>query len=76
IPGLPELTEIGSKRCHDLDENRCLLPQLGSGPNPETQVNGYYTTQDYIDILKFAAARQIQVIPSMDMPGHSRAAIK
>lgn len=32
IPGLPELTEVGSKRCHDLTENSCLLPQLGSGP--------------------------------------------
>ncbi|HBI09614.1 MAG TPA: beta-N-acetylhexosaminidase, partial [Franconibacter pulveris] len=32
IPGLPELTETGAKRCHDLSEKRCLLPQLGSGP--------------------------------------------
>ncbi|MFA0697907.1 family 20 glycosylhydrolase, partial [Vibrio sp. 10N.222.49.C9] len=31
IPGLPELTEIGAKRCFDLDEKSCLLPQLGSG---------------------------------------------
>ncbi|EGM69133.1 family 20 glycosylhydrolase [Shewanella sp. HN-41] len=76
IDGLPELTDIGSKRCHDLDENTCLLPQLGSGPFGDTSVNGYYTKQDYIDILQYASARQIQVIPSMDMPGHSRAAIK
>lgn len=76
IDGLPELTDIGSKRCHDLDENTCLLPQLGSGPFGDTSVNGYYTKQDYIDIVKYAEARQIQVIPSMDMPGHSRAAIK
>lgn len=76
IDGLPELTDIGSKRCHDLEENTCLLPQLGSGPFAESSVNGFYTKQDYIDILKYADARQIQVIPSMDMPGHSRAAIK
>ena len=76
IDGLPELTDIGSKRCHDLNETTCLLPQLGSGPFTETQVNGYYTKDDYIEILKYASARQIQVIPSMDMPGHSRAAIK
>lgn len=76
IDGLPELTDIGSKRCHDLQENRCLLPQLGSGPDAASAVNGYYTKADYIDILKYANARQIQVIPSMDMPGHSRAAIK
>ncbi|MGI2066451.1 family 20 glycosylhydrolase [Shewanella sp. MF08487] len=76
IDGLPELTDIGSKRCHDLAENTCLLPQLGSGPFAESSVNGFYTKQDYIDIVKYAEARQIQVIPSMDMPGHSRAAIK
>lgn len=76
IDGLPELTGVGSKRCHDLAENTCLLPQLGSGPFAESRVNGFYTKQDYIDILKYADARQIQVIPSMDMPGHSRAAIK
>lgn len=76
IDGLPELTDIGSKRCHDLSETTCLLPQLGSGPFAETSVSGYYTKADYIEILRYASARQIQVIPSMDMPGHSRAAIK
>ncbi|ACA85603.1 family 20 glycosylhydrolase [Shewanella woodyi] len=76
IDGLPELTDIGSKRCHDISETTCLLPQLGSGPSADTQVSGYYSKADYIEILKYASARQIQVIPSMDMPGHSRAAIK
>ncbi|MCK8043600.1 carbohydate-binding domain-containing protein [Shewanella sp. 1CM18E] len=76
IDGLPELTEVGSKRCHDLNEDTCLLPQLGSGPFSDAKVNGYYSKADYIEILKYANARQIQVIPSMDMPGHSRAAIK
>jgi hexosaminidase len=76
IPGLPELTDIAGKRCHDLSETRCLLPQLGSGPFERTAVNGFYSTQDYQEIVKFAAERHIQVIPSFDMPGHSRAAIK
>lgn len=76
IDGLPELTVVGSRRCHDLEELTCLLPQLGSGPDANAKVNGYYTKADYIEILKYASARQIQIIPSMDMPGHSRAAIK
>src|SRR3546814_8991887 len=46
------------------------LPEGASG------VNGYLTTADYVAIVKAAAARQIEVIPSIDMPGHSRAAIK
>ena len=76
IEGLPELTDIGSKRCHDLSENTCLLPQLGNGPDNLPGRNGYLTRADYIDILKAAKARQIEVIPSFDMPGHSRAAVR
>ncbi|MBJ7438971.1 MAG: carbohydate-binding domain-containing protein [Sphingopyxis sp.] len=76
IPALPELAEIGSKRCHDLPEATCLLPQLGAGPDGTGGVNGYLTTSDYVAIVQAAAARQIEVIPSIDMPGHSRAAIR
>ncbi|HBV38916.1 MAG TPA: beta-N-acetylhexosaminidase [Erwinia sp.] len=75
IPGLPELTEIGSKRCHDLTEQRCLLPQLGSGPFADAPGNGYLTRDDYIDILRYAKARAIEVIPEIDMPAHARAAV-
>ena len=76
IPGLPELTDVGSNRCHDLSETTCILPQLGSGPDTSTNGSGYYSVEDYKQILAYASARNIQVIPSMDMPGHSRAAIK
>ena len=76
IDGLEELTEVGAFRCFDPSENTCLLPQLGSGPNRESKANGYYSRQDYRDILQFAAAHYIEIIPSLDMPGHSRAAIK
>lgn len=76
IPDLPELTDVGAYRCHDLTEQSCLLPQLGSGPFRDSEVNGYYSVADYLDIVRYAQARHIQVIPSMDMPGHSRAAIK
>ncbi|TKB44550.1 family 20 glycosylhydrolase [Thalassotalea mangrovi] len=75
IPGLEELTEIGSKRCFDLREQTCLLPQLGAGVDPTSPVNGYFTVEQYKQILKYAGERHIQVIPSLDMPGHSRAAI-
>ncbi|WP_448565643.1 family 20 glycosylhydrolase [Thalassotalea ganghwensis] len=76
IPGLPELTEVGARRCFDLSEQQCLMPQLGAGIDPQSQVNGYYSVEDYQDILRAANERHIQVIPSLDMPGHSRAAIK
>lgn len=76
ISPLPELTEIGSRRCHDLKEDHCLMPQLGAGPQGSKIVDGYLTRADYIDILKAAQARHIEVIPSFDMPGHSRAAVR
>ena len=76
IPALPELTEIGSRRCADPEEATCIQPQLGAGPDGKGPSNGYLTTADYIQIVKAAAARQIEVIPSIDMPGHSRAAIR
>ncbi|AWB68064.1 beta-N-acetylhexosaminidase [Saccharobesus litoralis] len=76
IPGLPELTELGANRCFDPQENQCLQAQLGSGPYKQTQVNGFYSVDEYIDLLKYAKAHFVTVLPSFDMPGHSRAAIK
>ncbi len=76
IPGLPELTSIGGTRCFDLSEQHCLLTQLGTGPHKSGSGNGFYSRDEFIDLLKFAAARHIEVIPEFDMPGHARAAIK
>ena len=76
IASLPELTEVGAYRCADLSEKTCLQPQLGADPARDAATNGYLTAADYSDILHAAAARQIEVIPSFDMPGHSRAAIR
>ena len=78
IPGLPQLTEIGSKRGFTLDESECLLPMYCGGWDPEapTTANGYITREKYIELLKYAGERNIRVIPEIDMPGHMRAAKK
>ena len=76
IDGLPELTDIGANRCFDLSEDKCLQTQLGSGPFVDTKVNGFYSKAEYQEILRYASAHHVQVIPSLDMPGHSRAAVK
>ncbi|MCG7537259.1 family 20 glycosylhydrolase [Pseudoalteromonas sp. OOF1S-7] len=75
IAGLPELTKVGGLRCLELSETRCLLPQLGAGTGSGAPRNGHYSQQDYSEILRYAKAHHIEVIPSLDMPGHSRAAI-
>ena len=79
INGLPELTDIGSKRGHTINEDQCLFPSYGSGPDINDQNssgNGFYTREDFIEILRFAALNHIDVIPEIDLPGHARAAIR
>lgn len=78
IPGLPQLTDIGSKRGYTTDESDCLLPMYCGGWDAEapTTANGYITREKYIELLKYAGERHIRVIPEIDMPGHMRAAKK
>jgi hexosaminidase len=79
IRALPELTEVGGRRGHTLDDGEHLVPSHGSGPFPLPAGeggSGFYTQDDVIEILRHAAARQIMVIPEIDLPGHARAAIK
>ena len=75
IPGLPELTEVGGSRCHDESETQCLLPQLGSGPEANNFGSGFYSKADYLEILIYAKDRGVEIIPEIDMPAHSRAAV-
>lgn len=74
VPGLEELTEVGASRCFDLSEQHCLLTQLGTGPYSGKSGSGYLSREDYIEILRFAKDRNVEVIPEIDMPGHARAA--
>ncbi len=77
IPGLPELTQYGARRGHAENEMSHLLPAHGSGPRlDDKHGSGYYSTQDYIEILRYASNRHIEVIPEIEMPGHARAAVK
>ncbi|MGZ5191334.1 MAG: family 20 glycosylhydrolase, partial [Flavisolibacter sp.] len=75
IPGLPELTDIGAKRGHTLTNKDKLQPSFGSGPDVNSSGTGYYTRQDFIEILKYAYARHIKLIPEIETPGHARAAV-
>lgn len=77
IDGLPELTEVGGRRGHTLTEEDHLMPSFGSGPFPdELPGSGFYSREDFVDILRYAHERHIEVIPEIDLPGHARAAIK
>jgi hexosaminidase len=77
IPGLPELTTVGSQRGHTITESDRLIPAYGSGPDVNNKSgSGYLSKADYVEILKYATARHIKVIPEFETPGHARAAIK
>jgi hexosaminidase len=78
IPGLAELTEFGSRRGFSSDEKEFLWPYYASGANPDSSPagSGYYTVADFQEILNYAKERNIEVIPELGVPAHSRAAIQ
>jgi len=79
IEELPELTEIGAFRGHTTDEKDHLYPAYGSGPEPDPKNSygsGYFTREDFKEILRYADDRHIEVIPEFNFPAHARAAIK
>ena len=59
IKKYPQLTEIGGWR----------IEEDGS------RYGGFYTQDEIREVVKYAAERQIIIIPEIEMPGHSRAAL-
>jgi hexosaminidase len=79
IRGLPELTEVGARRGFLHRDSLYLQPAYGSGPDPddsESHGNGYYSREAYIEMIRYARERHIDIIPMVNLPGHARAAIK
>ncbi len=79
VDGLPALTKVGGRRGHTLTERNHLMPSYGSGPNPSASASpgsGWYSRAEYLEILRYATARHITVMPEIDVPGHARAAIQ
>ena len=76
IPALPELTSVGATRGHSLDSKDHLPSSYGSGGDVKNIQISFYTRNDYIEILRYAKERHIELIPEIETPGHARAAIK
>ena len=77
IPGLPELTDVGSKRGYTSDERDHLNPAYGSGSKTNMLFgSGYLKKSEFIEIIKYANERNIEIIPEINFPAHSRAAVK
>ncbi|MEU8917199.1 beta-N-acetylhexosaminidase [Streptomyces nigrescens] len=65
----PKLTEVGAWR------ERTKLGHRASPLWDERPHGGYYTQDDIREIVAYAAQRHITVVPEIDVPGHSQAAI-
>lgn len=78
IPGIPELTEVGGRRGMTETEDDFLCQIYAGNGNPNdltTTSNGYLTKAMFIDLLRYAYARGVEIIPEIESPGHARAAI-
>lgn len=72
IKKYPRLTDIGSQRAQTVIGNyHDRTPQQYDN----TPYGGYYTQDQIRDVVKYAADRYINIVPEIEMPGHSQAAI-
>lgn len=60
----PRLTSVGAWRT-----------PAGVGPAPLPRYGGFYSQREVRDIVAFAAAHHVTIVPEIDMPGHAQAAI-
>lgn len=73
IKRYPRLTEVGSRR---VNRNDVPFPARRNPlPGEPASVGGYYTQDDMREIIAYAQARQVEIIPEIDMPAHSNAAL-
>jgi hexosaminidase len=73
IKKYPKLTSVGAWRADrtGLSWSECQPTQ----PGEESNYGGYYTQQQIRDIVAYAKERNITIVPEIEMPGHSEAAI-
>jgi hexosaminidase len=72
IKSLPRLTQVGAWR----------VPRAGHfgeraepKPGEAATEGGFYTQEDVREIIRYAQERNITIVPEIDVPGHSMAAI-
>lgn len=70
IKKYPKLTEVGAWRMSEKLGSRNAQPEMLDHP-----YGGYYTQDDIREIVEYAAKLHIQIVPEIDIPGHTRAAI-
>jgi len=72
IKSLPKLTEVGAWRVEKTGTFGTFTP-----PSPDEPKNygGFYTHEDIKELVRYASDRFINILPEIDVPGHSLAAV-
>ncbi len=72
IKSLPKLTSVGAWRV-------ARAGHFGDREDPKpgepATYGGFYTHEDIREVIRYAAARHVTIVPEIDVPGHSMAAI-
>lgn len=72
IKSLPKLTEIGAWRVQ-------RTGHFGDREAPKdgepTTYGGFYTQDEIREVVRYAAQRNVTIVPEIDVPGHSMAAL-
>ncbi len=71
IKRYPKLTEIGAYRDSTIKNHYNSFPRSYD----QSRYGGFYTQEEIKDIVRYANERHITIVPEIEMPGHSRAAL-
>ncbi|WP_231491219.1 beta-N-acetylhexosaminidase [Pedobacter sp. Leaf170] len=72
IKGLPKLTEVGAWSVKKVGTFGDFTPPTADEPR---SYGGFYTQEDIKEIVQYAQERFVNILPEIDVPGHSLAAI-
>ena len=70
INGYPRFTSVGAWRKETIKEKN-FDPYIGDS----TPYGGYYTQDQIREVVRYAAERYVTIVPEIEMPGHSKAAV-
>ena len=72
IKKYPRLTQVGAWR---KGIGFGMDPKASTAFGPDGRYGGFYTQDDIREVVAYAAARHITVVPEIEMPGHSMTAL-
>lgn len=72
IKSLPKLTEVGAWRVEKIGKFGTFSKPTQDEPR---NYGGFYTQEQIKDVVKYASERFVQIMPEIDVPGHSLAAV-